>query len=111
MKAAVKQTAQTCLDDVRADSRQAESEAGVASVSLLTVKEGSQSRTLINDTAEVLDISFSLLSCKEHQLVCFWLQVAGEHKYHPECFVCLSCKVVIEDRDTYALVERSKLYW
>uniref|UniRef100_A0A8C8E4G6 non-specific serine/threonine protein kinase n=1 Tax=Oryzias sinensis TaxID=183150 RepID=A0A8C8E4G6_9TELE len=34
----------------------------------------------------------------------------GEHKYHPECFVCLSCKVVIEDRDTYALVERSKLY-
>uniref|UniRef100_A0AAX7UW02 LIM domain kinase 2 n=1 Tax=Astatotilapia calliptera TaxID=8154 RepID=A0AAX7UW02_ASTCA len=29
--------------------------------------------------------------------------VAGEHKYHPECFVCLSCKVVIEDRDTYAL--------
>ncbi|XP_068617110.1 LIM domain kinase 2 isoform X2 [Brachionichthys hirsutus] len=36
--------------------------------------------------------------------------VAGEHKYHPECFVCLSCKVVIEDRDTYALVERSQLY-
>uniref|UniRef100_A0A8C9WVZ5 LIM domain kinase 2 n=1 Tax=Sander lucioperca TaxID=283035 RepID=A0A8C9WVZ5_SANLU len=36
--------------------------------------------------------------------------VAGEHKYHPECFVCLSCKVVLEDRDTYALVERSKLY-
>uniref|UniRef100_A0A7N8YM30 LIM domain kinase 2 n=1 Tax=Mastacembelus armatus TaxID=205130 RepID=A0A7N8YM30_9TELE len=36
--------------------------------------------------------------------------VAGEHKYHPECFVCLRCKVVIEDRDTYALVERSKLY-
>ncbi|XP_056274588.1 LIM domain kinase 2 isoform X2 [Pseudoliparis swirei] len=36
--------------------------------------------------------------------------VAGEHKYHPECFVCLSCRVVIEDRDTYALVERSKLY-
>ncbi|KAM6965238.1 LIM domain kinase 2 [Aplochiton taeniatus] len=36
--------------------------------------------------------------------------VAGEYKYHPECFVCLSCKVVIEDQDTYALVERSKLY-
>uniref|UniRef100_A0A7N9ARV1 LIM domain kinase 2 n=1 Tax=Mastacembelus armatus TaxID=205130 RepID=A0A7N9ARV1_9TELE len=45
-----------------------------------------------------------------HQLVCLWFQVAGEHKYHPECFVCLRCKVVIEDRDTYALVERSKLY-
>uniref|UniRef100_A0A8B9GZ03 non-specific serine/threonine protein kinase n=1 Tax=Astyanax mexicanus TaxID=7994 RepID=A0A8B9GZ03_ASTMX len=36
--------------------------------------------------------------------------VAGEYKYHPECFLCLSCKVVIEERDTYALVERSKLY-
>uniref|UniRef100_A0A3P8WGT2 LIM domain kinase 2 n=1 Tax=Cynoglossus semilaevis TaxID=244447 RepID=A0A3P8WGT2_CYNSE len=36
--------------------------------------------------------------------------VAGDHKYHPECFVCLRCMVVIEDRDTYALVERSKLY-
>ncbi|XP_040050711.1 LIM domain kinase 2 [Gasterosteus aculeatus] len=36
--------------------------------------------------------------------------VAGEHKYHSECFVCLSCNVVIEDRDTYALVERSNLY-
>ncbi|XP_077377672.1 LIM domain kinase 2 isoform X1 [Festucalex cinctus] len=36
--------------------------------------------------------------------------VAGEHKYHPECFVCLGCKVVIEDGHTYALVERSKLY-
>lgn len=44
-------------------------------------------------------------------LLCLWFQVAGEHKYHPECFVCLSCKVVIEERDTYALVERSKLYW
>uniref|UniRef100_A0A8C9X2E7 non-specific serine/threonine protein kinase n=1 Tax=Sander lucioperca TaxID=283035 RepID=A0A8C9X2E7_SANLU len=41
---------------------------------------------------------------------CLCFQVAGEHKYHPECFVCLSCKVVLEDRDTYALVERSKLY-
>ncbi|XP_043094439.1 LIM domain kinase 2 [Puntigrus tetrazona] len=36
--------------------------------------------------------------------------VAGDYKYHPECFVCLSCRVVIEDRDTYALVERTKLY-
>uniref|UniRef100_A0A672NYX6 non-specific serine/threonine protein kinase n=1 Tax=Sinocyclocheilus grahami TaxID=75366 RepID=A0A672NYX6_SINGR len=33
-----------------------------------------------------------------------------DYKYHPECFVCLSCKVVIEDQDTYALVERTKLY-
>ncbi|XP_039627786.1 LIM domain kinase 2 isoform X1 [Polypterus senegalus] len=36
--------------------------------------------------------------------------VAGEYKYHPECFVCLNCRVIIEDGDTYALVERSKLY-
>ncbi|XP_058850411.1 LIM domain kinase 2-like [Acipenser ruthenus] len=36
--------------------------------------------------------------------------VAGEYRYHPECFVCLICKVIIEDGDTYALVERSKLY-
>uniref|UniRef100_A0A672T8I9 LIM domain kinase 2 n=1 Tax=Sinocyclocheilus grahami TaxID=75366 RepID=A0A672T8I9_SINGR len=38
------------------------------------------------------------------------LLVAGDYKYHPECFVCLSCRVVIEDQDTYALVERTKLY-
>ncbi|XP_016143758.1 LIM domain kinase 2 [Sinocyclocheilus grahami] len=38
------------------------------------------------------------------------MKVAGDYKYHPECFVCLSCKVVIEDQDTYALVERTKLY-
>lgn len=36
--------------------------------------------------------------------------VAGDYKYHPECFVCLSCRVAIEERDTYALVERTKLY-
>ncbi|XP_067295367.1 LIM domain kinase 2 [Pseudorasbora parva] len=36
--------------------------------------------------------------------------VAGDYKYHPECFVCLSCRVVIEDQDSYALVERTKLY-
>nr|XP_033777665.1 LIM domain kinase 1 isoform X2 [Geotrypetes seraphini] len=38
------------------------------------------------------------------------VMVAGEHKYHPECFVCLSCRAFIGDGDTYALVERSKLY-
>ncbi|XP_062887269.1 LIM domain kinase 1a isoform X4 [Mobula hypostoma] len=36
--------------------------------------------------------------------------VAGEHKYHPECFTCLKCGAFIGDGDTYALVERSKLY-
>ncbi|ROL53203.1 LIM domain kinase 1 [Anabarilius grahami] len=37
-------------------------------------------------------------------------QVAGEQKYHPECFTCLNCRAFIGDGDTYALVERSKLY-
>ncbi|MEQ2164794.1 hypothetical protein GOODEAATRI_010376, partial [Goodea atripinnis] len=36
--------------------------------------------------------------------------VAGEQKYHPECFSCLNCRAFIGDGDTYALVERSKLY-
>lgn len=39
------------------------------------------------------------------------LQVAGELKYHPECFVCLTCGTFIGDGDTYTLVEHSKLYW
>uniref|UniRef100_H3BHA9 non-specific serine/threonine protein kinase n=1 Tax=Latimeria chalumnae TaxID=7897 RepID=H3BHA9_LATCH len=38
------------------------------------------------------------------------IMVAGEQKYHPECFICLNCHVFIGDGDTYALVERSKLY-
>ncbi|KAJ8275494.1 hypothetical protein COCON_G00072460, partial [Conger conger] len=37
-------------------------------------------------------------------------KVAGEQKYHPECFTCLGCGSFIGDGDTYALVERSKLY-
>lgn len=39
------------------------------------------------------------------------LQVAGELKYHPECFICLTCGTFIGDGDTYTLVEHSKLYW
>ncbi|KAM7088752.1 LOW QUALITY PROTEIN: LIM domain kinase 1 [Ciconia maguari] len=38
------------------------------------------------------------------------VMVAGEQKYHPECFSCLNCCTFIGDGDTYALVERSKLY-
>ncbi|XP_062408140.1 LIM domain kinase 1a isoform X3 [Sardina pilchardus] len=38
------------------------------------------------------------------------IMVAGEQKYHPECFTCLNCRSFIGDGDTYALVERSKLY-
>uniref|UniRef100_A0A2I2ZGR9 non-specific serine/threonine protein kinase n=1 Tax=Gorilla gorilla gorilla TaxID=9595 RepID=A0A2I2ZGR9_GORGO len=32
--------------------------------------------------------------------------VAGDFKYHPECFACMSYKVTIEDGDAYALVLR-----
>ncbi|MCJ8744899.1 hypothetical protein PDJAM_G00123940 [Pangasius djambal] len=38
------------------------------------------------------------------------IMVAGEQKYHPECFTCLNCRNFIGDGDNYALVERSKLY-
>ncbi|XP_050292721.1 LIM domain kinase 1 isoform X2 [Anthonomus grandis grandis] len=38
------------------------------------------------------------------------VMVAGEHKFHPECFCCGSCGAFIGDGDSYALVERSKLY-
>ncbi|KAM4545400.1 LIM domain kinase 1-like [Odontesthes bonariensis] len=38
------------------------------------------------------------------------VMVAGEQKYHPECFTCISCDMVIGDGDTYTLMERSKLY-
>lgn len=50
------------------------------------------------------------LSLSDHLLpTC--LQVAGEFKYHPECFACMSCKVIIEDGDAYALVQHTTLYW
>ncbi|KAL4608411.1 LIM domain kinase 1-like isoform X2 [Arapaima gigas] len=38
------------------------------------------------------------------------VMVAGEKKYHPECFSCMGCKAFIGDGDEYALVERSSLY-
>ncbi|XP_034935704.1 LIM domain kinase 1 isoform X2 [Chelonus insularis] len=38
------------------------------------------------------------------------VMLAGEHKFHPECFVCTSCGAFIGDGESYALVERSKLY-
>ncbi|GFS16239.1 LIM domain kinase 1-like [Elysia marginata] len=36
--------------------------------------------------------------------------VAGEHRFHPECFQCCLCQVIIGDGEPYALVERSFLY-
>ncbi|XP_041455757.1 LIM domain kinase 1-like isoform X2 [Lytechinus variegatus] len=44
------------------------------------------------------------------QLIAGPVMVAGEHKFHPDCFVCSKCQAYIGDGDNYALVERSKLY-
>merc|ERR1712137_498549 len=44
------------------------------------------------------------------QLITGPIMVAGDHKFHPECFQCSCCLSVIGDGDSYALVERSKLY-
>ncbi|XP_029304707.1 LIM domain kinase 1-like isoform X2 [Cottoperca gobio] len=38
------------------------------------------------------------------------MKVAGEQKYHPECFTCISCEMFIGDGDNYTLVEHTKLY-
>ncbi|KAG8184856.1 hypothetical protein JTE90_016201 [Oedothorax gibbosus] len=38
------------------------------------------------------------------------VMVAGDHKFHPECFKCTNCSSFIGDGDSYALVERSKLF-
>ncbi|XP_017045807.1 LIM domain kinase 1 isoform X2 [Drosophila ficusphila] len=38
------------------------------------------------------------------------VMVAGEHKFHPECFCCAACGAFIGEGESYALVERSKLY-
>ena len=38
------------------------------------------------------------------------VMVAGDHKFHPECFLCCSCSSYIGDGETYALIERSKLF-
>ncbi|XP_062867437.1 LIM domain kinase 1 [Trichomycterus rosablanca] len=38
------------------------------------------------------------------------IMVAGEHKYHSECFICENCSMFIGDGDSYILVEHSKLF-
>jgi hypothetical protein len=45
------------------------------------------------------------------QIITGPVMVAGDHKFHPECFCCTSCGGFIGDGESYALVERSKLYW
>ncbi|CAN8016923.1 unnamed protein product, partial [Ixodes persulcatus] len=53
----------------------------------------------------MIDLKENIVACLFHSL-----QVAGDHKFHPECFCCASCNAYIGDGDSYALVERSKLY-
>ncbi|XP_061558199.1 LIM domain kinase 1-like isoform X2 [Phycodurus eques] len=38
------------------------------------------------------------------------VMVAGEQKYHPECFTCIKCQLFIGDGDSYTLVEHSQLF-
>lgn len=38
------------------------------------------------------------------------VMVAGDHKFHPECFKCDNCSNFIGDGESFALVERSRLY-
>uniref|UniRef100_A0A1B6MQF5 LIM domain kinase 1 n=1 Tax=Graphocephala atropunctata TaxID=36148 RepID=A0A1B6MQF5_9HEMI len=50
-------------------------------------------------------------SCQDcSQIITGPVMVAGDHKFHPECFRCTSCGGFIGDGESYALVERSKLY-
>ncbi|XP_078039852.1 LIM domain kinase 1 isoform X2 [Augochlora pura] len=44
------------------------------------------------------------------QIITGPVMLAGDHKFHPECFACNSCGAYIGDGESYALVERSKLY-
>ncbi|XP_059911673.1 LIM domain kinase 1-like [Gadus macrocephalus] len=38
------------------------------------------------------------------------VMVAGEQRFHPECFTCGSCGALIGDGDSFTLVEHSQLY-
>ncbi|KAM7345955.1 LIM domain kinase 1 isoform 2-T4 [Cochliomyia hominivorax] len=38
------------------------------------------------------------------------VMVAGDHKFHPECFCCTQCSSFIGYGEAFALLERSKLY-
>ncbi|XP_053704114.1 LIM domain kinase 1-like isoform X3 [Synchiropus splendidus] len=48
-------------------------------------------------------------SCRE-AITTGLIMVAGEQKYHPECFTCQRCHMFIGVGDTYMLVERSQLF-
>ncbi|XP_077995493.1 LIM domain kinase 1-like isoform X2 [Glandiceps talaboti] len=44
------------------------------------------------------------------QLMTGPVMVAGDYKYHPECFTCKNCRMYIGEGEGYALVERSQLF-
>lgn len=49
--------------------------------------------------------------CQEcGQVVSGPIMIAGDHRFHPECFCCKICARPIGDGDSYALIERSQLY-
>lgn len=49
--------------------------------------------------------------CQEcGELVSGPIMIAGDHRFHPECFCCNICKNVIGDGDSYALIDRSNLF-
>ncbi|XP_035227873.1 LIM domain kinase 1-like, partial [Stegodyphus dumicola] len=45
-----------------------------------------------------------------HEIISGPVMVAGDHKFHPECFKCDNCNSYIGDGESFALVERSRLY-
>ncbi|KAK7925383.1 hypothetical protein WMY93_007693 [Mugilogobius chulae] len=47
--------------------------------------------------------------CKE-AITTGLIMVAGDQKFHTECFSCRNCSTIIGEGDTYTLMERSKLY-
>ncbi|CAH0696543.1 unnamed protein product [Spodoptera exigua] len=50
-------------------------------------------------------------SCQQcAQVITGPVMAAGEHRFHPECFMCVACGSHIEDGEPYALLERSNLY-
>lgn len=54
---------------------------------------------------------FKLIFGKWRWVLLLQAMIAGDHKFHPECFCCFLCQQYIGDGDSYALVERSKLFW
>jgi LIM domain kinase 1 len=49
--------------------------------------------------------------CRQcNELVFGPVMIAGDHRFHPECFCCKICKNVIGDGDTFSLIDRTSLF-